>query len=255
MTDHKMKQQQLNKLPHGQIILQNEVVTNFPAAERFRILRAKIERNNLGKTRHNLIAITSAVPEEGKSVTAVNLSRSLSIDPIGKTLIVDCDLRKPAVHLFFNLPQDPGLSDVLLNSKPIHSVIKSITPRLDVITAGSTVTDPTNAIEQPELATILDDLKKQYRYIIIDCPPALLCPEPITISSIVDSTILVVRAWRTNKHYVEEAVDTIGRSRIMGIVINDIKDASKVYDYYGYYGGYKEEKDEKLEEDSIAENA
>ncbi len=225
-----------NQLYHGQILLQEGSMTNFPAAERFRILRAKIERNNLGPKRYHVIAVTSAVPEEGKSVVSVNLARALSIDPVGKTLLIDSDLRKPSVHRFFGLNEGPGLSDALVGDQPLFSVIRSASPRLDVITAGTPLLDPTQAVELPEYKLYLDELRKRYRYIIVDCPPTLLCPEPITISSIVDSVLLVVRAWRTPKQLVEEASDILDRSRIMGVVVNDIIDASRVYDHYGYYG-------------------
>ncbi len=225
-----------DKLFHGRILLQGTEIENLAAAERFRILRAKIERHNLGKNRYHVLAVTSAVPEEGKSVVAVNLARALSLDPVGKTLLIDADMRKPSVHDFFSIPQEPGLSDILITTRGANSVIREATPTLHVITAGTMLTDPTQAIERPEFPILLDQLKHHYRYIIIDCPPTLLCPEPITISSIVESTLLVVRAWKTDRQLVEEAVSILGRSKIFGIIVNDINDASRIYDYYGYYG-------------------
>lgn len=225
-----------DQLHQGIILLQDGQIVNLPASERFRILRAKIERQNLSSKRYYTIAVTSAVPDEGKSVVAVNLARALSIDPMGKTLLIDCDMRKPAVHGFFKISESPGLSDVLVRGLNPESAIYSLTPRLDVLAAGTLLTDPTQAVEQPELVELLASLRERYRYIVIDCPPVLLCPEPITLSSLVDGTLLVVRAWKADKRLVNEAIDIIGRNQIMGLVMNDIIDASRIYDYYGYYG-------------------
>jgi len=223
-------------LAQGQILLADGMIVSLPAAEKFRILRAKIDRMNLGKKRYSVLAVTSAVPQEGKSVISVNLARALSLDPHGKTLVIDCDLRRPSVNQFFNFPRNPGLSDVLRGETDLNSVIRSVTPTLDVICAGTMAMDPTQLIEQPELAEYFNELKSIYRYIIVDCPPVLVCPEPISISSIVDSTLLVVRAWRTERRLVEDAIEVLGKNKILGLVVNDGSDASKAYLEYGYYG-------------------
>ena len=219
----------------GLILLAEGYIESAAAAERFRILRAKLERQNLGEKKFKVIAVTSAVPSEGKSVVAVNLARALSIDPIGKTLLIDADLRKPTVHRFFRTARECGLSDALFNRRILNKFVRSVAPGLDVMTAGTPVVDPTEAVDQPELPTFLEALREYYRYIIIDCPPALLCPEPIRISSIADGTLLVVRAWRTQRHLVREAVDLVGTQRVLGVVLNEGIDASHQYNDYGYY--------------------
>lgn len=224
-----------NELYQGVILLADGAILSQPSAKRFRMLRAKIERLNLGKQQYNVIAITSALPQEGKSVVATNLARALSIDPLGKTLLLDCDLRRPNVHNFFKLKVNQGLSDYLLGQTPLYKVIQPVTPRLDIITAGTPIPNPTQAIEKPELPQLIDELRNHYRYIIVDCPPAVLCPEPITISSFVDTTLLVARAWRTQKRIVKDAINLIGKSKLLGIVMNDCVESSKQYLDYGYY--------------------
>lgn len=220
----------------GQIFLSRGNVTSFPAVERFRMLRAKIERRNLSsKGAYRLIAVTSAVPEEGKSLVAVNLARALSLDPQGKTLIVDCDLRRPTVHSFFGLQRRPGLTDAVYRGVPWDSISNTVAPGVDVITAGSELIDPTQAVERPELPEIFAQMKARYRYVIVDCPPVLLCPEPIPLSLIVDTTVLVVRAWRTDKKLVKDAVEMLGKQKILGVVFNEGEDAAKRYLDYGYY--------------------
>ncbi len=229
-----------NDLYQGLVLLAEGYIESAAAAERFRIIRAKLERMNLGPVQKiKTISVTSALPSEGKSVCAVNLARALSIDPLGKTLIIDCDLRKPSIHKFFRVPRESGLSDALFQKKLTNQFIKSVAPGLDVITAGTQVVDPAEAIEQPELEQFLRDLRNYYRYIIIDCPPALLCPEPIRISTMADTSILVARAWRTDRTLVRDAADAIGQHRLLGVVLNDGMDTSRQHLQYGYYyGGY-----------------
>lgn len=225
-------------LNQGNIFLADGVINNFAAAERYRILRSEIERKNLGKKRYQILSVVSAIPQEGKSVTAVNLSRALSIDPNGRTLLIDCDLRKPSVHHYFEIAQENGLSDVLGDKIELRKAIKPVSPGLDVLTAGTVVDDPARLIEGSEFPAYLEDLRNYYNYIIVDCPPALLCPEPITISSITDGTIMVLRAWKTDKRLVSDAISVIGKERIFGAIMNGGFDSSKPYlsyDYYGYY--------------------
>src|SRR5690606_18822844 len=101
---------------HGQILLADGKVDSMPVAERFRLIRARIERENLSGKNLKVIAITSSVPEEGKSVTSVNLARAFATNPTGKTLLIDCDLRKPSVHRFFGLRMGPGVGEALSHS-------------------------------------------------------------------------------------------------------------------------------------------
>lgn len=225
------------ELYNGSILLSEGEIIDVPAAERFRILRAQIEKQNLsGKKSYHIISVTSAVPEEGKSVVSVNLARALSLDPTSKTLLIDCDLRRPTIHEYWGMERGPGLTDLLTRGASLESVVRPIARGLDLIPAGNPVPDPAQAVEQPVFARYLQELRKHYRYIIVDCPPVLLCPEPITISSVVEGTLLVVRGWRTEKRLVQDAVEALGKNKIMGVVMNDGMDSSKQYQYYRYYG-------------------
>lgn len=227
-------------LAHGEILLAGGMTVNIPASERFRMIRAKIDRYNVA---HNnslrFITVTSAVAQEGKSVVAVNLARALSFDPRGRTLIIDCDLRRPTVHKFFGLPLEPGLSNYIYEQRPLSEVIRNVHTRTDVISAGSLLSDPAQAVERPELLSLFNEVRKTYQYVIIDCPPVLLCPEPISLSLLSDKTLLVARAWKTERSLVADAVETIGKSRIFGVVMNDAEDTAKEYLDYGYYSSHQ----------------
>lgn len=220
----------------GEIFFPREIVHDLPASERFRIIRAKIERLNLLHDNYRVIAVTSSVQSEGKSVVSANLARALSLDPLGKTVIVDCDLRRPNVHSFFAVPRRPGLTDAVYRSIPLEAIVIPITHSLDVVPAGSELIDPAQGVERPEFAQFISDLRQRYRYVVLDCPPVLLCPEPITISLIADTSLLVVRAWHTAKRLVKDAIEHLGRQRILGIVLNEGDDSAREYLDYGYYG-------------------
>lgn len=225
-----------NGLSGGLMLLSRGQIVDLEAAERFRILRGQLERRALQHGPQQVIAVTSACPSEGKSVASVNLARAFGTDPRGKTLIIDCDLRKPNVHRFFNQMQSPGLSDVLVAGKSIRSVLRSVEPGLDLISAGSPVVDSTRAIEQPGLRLMLEELKKHYQYIILDCPPVLFCSEPLHITNLAAATLVVARSWRTEKKLVKDAVTMIGKKAVAGIILNECSDTVSQYGYNGYYG-------------------
>ncbi len=227
-------------LNRGSILLPSGAITSFPVAERLRMIRAKIERANLSTNQFQVLAISSALPQEGKSVISSNLSRALGIDPQGKTLLIDCDLRKPSVHKFFDFRSEPGLSDAILGGATPSDVIRPIGPGLDVVTAGTPSFDPTQIIEQPKFQHFVESMRANYRYIILDCPPVLLCSEPITLASMADGMIMVIRAWRTEKRLLKDAIETIGKHNVFGVVLNEGHEVSRQYSYYSYYGYRRE---------------
>jgi protein-tyrosine kinase len=235
-----------NPLYYGRLLVSDGYITDPMAAERFRILRAKIERTNLGERRYCSIAVTSAVPEEGKSFVAVNLARALGLDPSGRALLIDCDLRRPTINQYFGLPLGPGLTDLLGGLKPLNQVVHQAEEGLDVLTAGSPVEDPSVVVEQPLFGRYLHELKKRYRYIVIDLPPALVCPEPISVTTVSDTSLLVVRAWKTDKRVVQDAVKAVGKTRIMGVVLNGGSDPAESYSYYRYYGSTAQQRPKRL---------
>jgi Mrp family chromosome partitioning ATPase len=98
--------------------------------------------------------------------------------------------------------------------------------------------DPAQVIERPDLSLFLQQFKRYYRYVILDCPPALLCPEPITLSTIADGTLLVARAWHTDKRLVRDAATLLDGEKMLGVVMNEGMDPVGSYLEYGYHGYY-----------------
>ena len=222
----------------GAVLFRTAVLQNAPAAERFKMLRAKIERLNLSGRPAQVIAVTSAVPKEGKSTIAVNLAKAFSEDRKGRTVIVDCDLRNPTVHEFFNLERGPGMGEILSTGQFDSESIHQVTPGLDVITAGIPAEAPMQLFVEPECQRFFKFLRNNYRYIIIDSPPVLLCSEAISLTSISDKSLLVVRAGRTKRTLVKSAIETIDKSNILGTVLNDEIIYSRDYSSRAYAGYY-----------------
>ncbi|MCC6934058.1 MAG: CpsD/CapB family tyrosine-protein kinase [Deltaproteobacteria bacterium] len=227
---------QKKELYHGRVLLSDGYVQSMPVAERFRLLRTRIERRNSVGRDERVIAVSSAVPAEGKSLVAVNLARAFATDQTGKTLLIDCDLRKPSVEKYFSLGEVPGLTDALLARISLGSFAIPVSRGLDVITAGKAVEDPVKIFDDPGFNKELTVLKNKYNYIVLDCPPVLLCPEPGKLNMLADGMLMVVRGWRTERHLLKDAVDIIGKTKIIGAVINDGTDAARQYRYYRYYG-------------------
>lgn len=223
-------------LNEGGVLIANGELIDFVAAERFRMLRSQIERLKFADRKIDVISISSAVPTEGKSISSVNLSRAFASDPNGKSILIDCDLRKPNVHKFYNSKSSPGLSDLLLSGVQLDSVIEHVEAGLDVIYAGSPVNDATRTIESEGFELLLEALKRIYKYVILDCPPVLMCSEVLSIARHSSATILVSRAWRTEKGLVTEAAELLRPHNLIGVIFNECNDSLLQYGYYGYYG-------------------
>ena len=228
----------IEPISEGTILLPNNSMVDLMAADKFRVVRAHFERMLLGKPEKKIFAVTSAVPSEGKSLVSVNLSRAIASSINARVLLIDCDLRRPTVHKFFNISQEDGVSDAIACGHHLYQYIREVENNLHVISAGSISADPVSIIDHPSFKQAILQLSERYTHVILDCPPALLCPEPISLSNLADGTMLVVRAGHTDKTLVQDAVETIGKDKILGAILNDAHDSSSGYEYYGYYGIY-----------------
>ncbi len=224
----------------GSVYFANGPVYNAAAAERFKMLRAKIERLSASskRTKYKVIAVASAAPREGKSTVAVNLARAFAEDPLGKTLLIDCDLRNPTIHEFFKLPKYPGVREILEGSPVDDAPIHQVFPRMDVLCAGKEIDNPIQLFLEPGGMKFLRFLRKKYRHIVVDTPPVLLCAEAITLSSLADASLLVVRSGQTKKEMIRSAIETLKKNNILGTVMNDEIVVSRDYgskQYSKYY--------------------
>ena len=204
------------------------------AVEQYRKLAATLHHAQADRGL-KLIMVASANPGEGKSLTASNLALTLSESYQRSVLLIDADLRRPAVHEIFGLPNGTGLSDGLaLDSVKLLSVVE-VSPRLAVLPSGQPMLDPTSALTSAQMRRVLDEARASYDWTIIDTPPIGLLSDARLLVEMVDGVILVVEAARTPYPDLLRAIEAIGRDRLLGTVLNRFRDASERSHYYTSY--------------------
>jgi succinoglycan biosynthesis transport protein ExoP len=208
--------------------------------EAIRTLRNSILLTDFDR-RLKSILITSASPSEGKSTVAAHLAVAHG-EQKHRTLIIDCDLRRPSIHKFFQLEDKRGLSNVLVQGMPWREAV--LRPEglegIHVIQAGAPSRRAADMIGKA-IPQILEEASLEYDLIVVDAPPLLGFPEPLQMASAVDGVVVVARAGHTNRKAVANVVATLGRLRanVIGLVLNEVrKEMSESYYYYGYYDKY-----------------
>jgi capsular exopolysaccharide synthesis family protein len=185
------------------------------------------------------IMIASAMPGEGKTLTATNLALTLSESYRNRVLLIDADLRRPTLHQVFRLRTAFGLVEGLDGKEDQKIVLRQVTERLSVLPAGRPTSDPMAALTSPRMRRLVEEAKESFDWIILDTPPLILLPDAHLLSDMVDGTILVVRANATAFEHVKRTVDIIGRDRVTGVVLNQADArAQEGYAYPYYYGHY-----------------
>jgi polysaccharide biosynthesis transport protein len=187
------------------------------------------------------IMLTSSAPAEGKTTTAVHLAIAHAQQK-HKTLLVDCDLRRPGVHKKLRLDPETGLAAVLQNGMLWREKLVKIVelPDLDVLPTGHTSRRAADLIGA-NLPRILEEAAQDYDLIVVDAPPILGFSEPLQMAVAVDGVVVVAVAGQTNRKAVGAVLDVLQRVRanVVGLVLNEVtRDTSDTYHYHGYYGKY-----------------
>ncbi len=215
-----------------------------PAAEGYRQLRTNIEFASLDGDIRSLV-ITSAQPGEGKTTTAGNLAIMLA--KAGKSVIlVDTDLRRPAIHTFFGLTNQAGLTTALLAHLPDYeeSVLQSAPiANLRILTTGPLPPNPAEMLASPKMLGIMHNLLGKADIIVYDSPPTVAVADAAIVAAHVDGVLLVIDAGNTRLNAVRTALDNLNRSktRIVGTVLNKVSargSGDKYYYYSQQYGQY-----------------
>ncbi len=212
-------------------------------AEAFRSLRASLSMLAEADARHTFL-FTSAVPSEGKTFTSSNFAASLGQQGF-RTLLIDADLRKPAVSpLFFGDHRNPGLSDVLAGRIALSEAINpSELENLSVLTAGSRAPDPAELLSTKRMRDLLEEAGRLYDRVVIDTAPTLAVSDALLLAPQADVVCLVIRSCSTSRKSVARAVRSLSDagSRPAGIILNFIPSGSNQDSYYysgKTYGSY-----------------
>lgn len=208
--------------------------------EAVRTLRSSILLSDFDR-RLRTMFLTSATAGEGKSTTASHLAAAHA-EQGRKTLLVDCDLRRPTQHKMFGMGIGAGLSNVLQCESVWREVVAqpSAAQGLDVITAGPPSRRAADLLGG-RMADLIEEWQKEYDLVILDGPPLLGFAESLQIATLADGVLIVTRAGHTNRKAVAAAIETLQHLRVnvVGLVLNQVKKhMSDHYYYYGYYGKY-----------------
>jgi protein-tyrosine kinase len=211
------------------------------SGEAFRKLKTQIflHPGNSPRT----ILVTSAAPQEGKTLVAVNLAVAISKEIHSNAILVDGDLRRPGIHLEKSMSAK-GLSNYLSDGIPLSEVlVKSEIEKLQIILAGASTRKSSELIRSKKMEELLKLLKEfgDNTYVVIDSPPIMATSDPSLLSKMVDGIILVVRAGYTTRESVQSAIKSIDRQKIIGVVFNqiDIRPSTYFSEYYRYYQYYR----------------
>ena len=195
------------------------------AAEQFRKLRTQLLGMKLPSA-PKTIMVTSATDAEGKTLVAANLGLVLSHDLHSYSLLVDADLRNPALSRWFGLHEGRGLSDYLAAGAAMPTLLtKTSIEKLTILSSGSFQANPVELIGSKKMEALVREMRERYsdRYIIFDSSPLLATTEPSVLTRLVDGIILVIRAGVTPRETVQQALATVERDKVLGIVLNDLE--------------------------------
>jgi len=207
-------------------------------AEQYRRLRHRVEELGISRPLR-VIAVTSPIGGDGKTLTALNLAGALAQRPSAKVLVIDADLHQPSVATQLGLGTDEGVAAFLRSSngrledftKPMAGM------NLTVLPCAGDCDDAYELLTSPRFAELLGSARAQYDYVIVDTPPLILVSDGALIRSVVDGYIIVVSANTTPRKLVGETLNLLGAQSVVGLVFNR-EDRPLFDDYGGYYSSY-----------------
>jgi capsular exopolysaccharide synthesis family protein len=204
--------------------------------EMFRTLRTNLRFSHVDMPRR-VVLVTSTGPEEGKSTIVANLGVSLAQSG-RRTLLIDTDLRRPALHRLLDLPKTRGLADVLAGDAALPDAIRQTrVDGLDALVCGTLPANPAELIESARLQEMIAGLRSSYDYVLLDSPPAGGLIDASLLSSVADGVLFVVEPRRFDWRVLRAALRQLDRAgaRVYGVVINKAPEegGNRLYGYYG----------------------
>ena len=206
-------------------------------AEAARSIRTNLMFMNPDRPYKRLL-VSSAAPAEGKTTVACSIAIALAQGG-QRVCIVDCDLRRPRLHRIFGRSGDAGVTNVIVGDATVDEVAKpTMIENLWSVPAGPTPPNPADLLHSDRFKNFLSDLSDRFDRIVIDSPPVVPVTDSAIISTLVDGTVFVVRAFATSRHMSRQGLRTLRDvdSPVVGVVLNAVNLSSREYSYsYQYY--------------------
>jgi protein-tyrosine kinase len=211
-------------------------VPNTAALEQYRRLAAVLHEQQV-QSQLKTVMITSAVPNEGKTLTVVNLALTLSESYARRVLVIDADLRWPSLHSVLGIPNDRGLSEALRDGhQGLH--LTEVSSRLSALTAGEPGPSPLAGLSSARMGEVLDECAARFDWVLIDTSPVGVLPDAQVLARRVGGVLLVIGAGSTPAAAIDRAVGELGGPEaILGTVLNRVEERRIAESgYYGQYG-------------------
>lgn len=224
---------------------------NFATTEAYKLLRTNIVFSFPDDGKGRVVGVTSAIQGEGKSTTVANVAYALS-EAGYRVLLLEADLRKPTISSKLSVERAPGLTNLLVARGNYREVIQtcSVASKMDIISSGDIPPNPSELLGSERMAALIEELKADYDYILMDLPPVTMVSDAVTVSKLLDGVIMVIRAGVSDEHMLEEALRQLDmvNTRILGFTYRDNNDKKNIYrrrytkKYYKYYTEYARKK-------------
>lgn len=211
-------------------------------AESYRNLRSAILFQQFDGPRPNVILVTSAVPNEGKSTIAANLARTMALSG-AKVLLVDGDLRKGHLHQTVGMNREPGFVDLLHSPNDLEKFLQfDSIPNFAFLGSGSHCSNPGDLFLGPNLKVVLNLFREKFDHVIIDSCPVFAADDVTSLAPLVDGTLFVVRSRYSQSRIVRDAIDLLYQRqvKILGLIFNAADTKARNYYYYKYRDYYAE---------------
>ena len=214
-------------------------------SEAYRTLQVKLKFLSSADEPVQVIAVTSAQPQEGKSTTAANLA--VAIAQMGhRVLLVDTDLRRPSQHQIWVVKNTLGLTNILTSQGEEHNAslpTHQVADNLEVVTAGMIPPNPLTLLDSARMKEFIQTQRQQYDYIVLDTPPVTAAADPLVVGKLADGILVVAHPKVLDKHGAKVAEDTLNQPdlNILGLVVNGVTPENGGYSYYGYSQAYYEQ--------------
>jgi capsular exopolysaccharide synthesis family protein len=204
------------------------------AAEQYRSLRTRIGRVENGRAIRALI-VTSPGKGDGKSLTAANLALAMAEEFSQRVLLIDADLRRPSVHHLFDVPESPGLTDVLVGAATLDDALVTLADHhLTVLPSGLPPTHPAELLGSAAMRRTIDTLRTRFDRLILDMPPVAPLADVHIAAAMADGILMIVRAGMTQKPAIERALAGLDMTKVLGLVLNEVGAEATYQDYAGY---------------------